>query len=1174
MNILNLPVISIDKEKGNSFNDLIAKLNSSYRPGDEVEIRIRPSIDYEEFQSLLTYFRNESNVKELQREITFVQGYKKMEMINDRKFERTYREVFNKGTNQRIFQYKNQKKYATLETYPYGFKVALSQEITFKDGDKILNKQIYNEFTSADKDNYIKHQIRYKFNVKNEYEIHLSIISQAQLDVNSGSYETDILQSENVQYDVEIESIRDSLVKSNNYIQIFKFIMNIMTKRISIMSTITKQQLLNDTNTMINTIHQENDIRIMKSFDRFQRQEYVIFDNKPHSLYYDNIRDLLNSQFNVTNKLDGVYYNLIVTENFVVLVNSVDIEYLIGKNTQKIQLLKKTLDLSSKKYHIFVGELWNNTFNIFDAIVVNGEFVANNNHPDRLKDAYKISEVLSNVTIPVRVKSFFYSGTLTGNLLQDINKTLQNMKTTYGDDYEKNNDGIIFTQVFKGFMEKTFKWKFPHKISVDAKIKLESFTPTKKKFAMLFRNQERQIVPLEKPVFLEIDNSEPLFMALRDGLIVEISWDNKFKADRIRYDKNMPNKIDTAQNTIIQMKNPLTLEKLKSILESGEVPQENLMQIREGRDEKPYREYCNTVKNLLLRYTVKEGANVIDLGAGAGGDLYKYRELKPNKLFFVEPDEDHLEEMNRRINKEKIDRKLENRDFADKIVPIKAVAEDTKMIRESMKKAGFAEDITNINMMFSLTFFGTRQKLKDLVQTLNMLKNNGTFLSIYMDGDRTLELLRKNNGIIQGSYYKIEDLSPEKTRRSNYKLDFDHKIRFSFKGVTVTEEGQVEYLIPIDEFRKTLKKIPPGFNLLSTHIIDNPNNIKSNDETLLSQLKSQFQILNEEDKLLLSLYRFDIYQKTLYEAIERQQQQEELKLNSLEIDDQEEIKLKFEQPSDTFYRIGVIGDGSCFVHSFLFSLFRENYTALTENQRKKFAESVRKRVANSIDLQTWTELGNGNVAIALLQERIIQKLSNADQEIFDKLYIETQNEKPDNFLETLLEKVDEKFPKLNLFSENGLVQETYNKFIKELENPKFWINNYYIESFSNFFDINIIIVKDITRDIFSYAEYKNDKQSIMIFNIDPVHFESLVYEKNDEYSFIFTPQDELMQRLFVKGMRPEIKSVTIEVETPVQEREEREEIEEENLDDIKTKITDIVNDYFLFTKKTINFEII
>jgi hypothetical protein len=731
-------------------------------------------------------------------------------------------------------------------------------------------------------------------------------------------------------------------------------------------------------------------------------------------------------------------------------------------------------------------------------------------------------------------------------------------------------------------MDKTFKWKFPHKISVDAKLKLESFSPNKKTFAMLFRNKDRQIVALDNPAYLEIDKTDALFMALKDGLIVEISWDNnKYHADRIRFDKNVPNKIDTAQNTIIQMKNPLTLDKLLRILESGEVPRENLMEMREMNDGKPFRKYCNTVKNILLKYTVKEGANVIDIGSGAGGDLGKYKQIKPNKLFFVEPDEKHLQEMSERLNRERM--RVDSREFANSVVPIKAGAEDTKIIRDGMRKSGFAEDITNINMMFSMTFFGTNEKLTDLVQTLNLLKNNGTFLSIYMDGDKTFELLKKNNGLIEGSYYKIEDLAPGRN-----KLEFNHKIRFSFKGVTVREEGQIEYLIPVNEFRKRFKEIPPGFSLLSSSLIDRPDNIKSNDTELTSSLNSQFELLNEEDKLLLSLYRFDIYKKSVYQEIEMKQQERQNELDSLDPDEQQEIKLVFQKPDETFYRIGVIGDGSCFVHALLFTVFKDAYTALSIPKRKKFVEVVRQQVADSIDIETWTTLGNGNVASLILQQEISNKLSQNDQLKFDNIVIKTQEEtsqNPEDFLNTFLIKIDESFPKLNLFDEeNGLVKRVYNKYISNLKNPLFWIENSYIECFSNFFDnINIIIVKDISRDVYQYAQYKPDSQSVMILNIDPKHFEALVYEKDEEISFMFTPEDELMQILFVSDIeRPEITSVTVEVETPFQEdpfaietkKVDIEPTEMENIDDVKSTIKDIVNDYFLFSNNKINFEII
>jgi len=1181
MNLSKLPLIVIDAEKLGEFNQYIGQLNSSYKFGDELEIRIHPSVKYEELNSLLTYLRQSADAKELPKELSFVKSFRNVAQ------RKNFREMINVTTNTHIYQEKYQKKFAILETYPYGIKVALSRETTFKDGDKILNQNLYSDFLSAEQTDYQKHQLRYKFNFKNEYEVHLSIISQNKnLDVKSPTYESDIVNSGNLKYEVEIESIKDYFVKNNNYIQTFKFIMNIMTTRLSVMSVVNKDQIIEETNQLICDSHKKHNIKIVGKCDadyKEYKKNNNIFDNKPHSLYYDNVNELLSSKYAVTNKLDGVYFNLFITENFVVIVNSVNMEYLVGKNSANMINIKKELGLSKNNYHILVGELWNNTFNIFDAIVVNGEFVADKDHTVRLEDVAKISSTLSKYTIPIKVKKFFYSGSLSSNLLEDVRKTIKYMSDTYGENYQQFNDGIIFTEVYKGFMAKTLKWKFPQKISIDAKLQEISSTPMKKEFAMLF-SKDKKVLPLDNPVFLEIEKGDDLFEIVRENMIVEISWDNGFKADRIRYDKSFPNYYTIAEKTIREMKNPMTLEKLENILEKGEVSVDDRIDAREEDQSKPFRNYCNIVKNILLKKTIKEGANIIDLGAGFGGDLYKYKELKPNNLFLVEPDKTHYDGMKGRINQ------IGKHDaqFEKAIKPIKAGAEDTNTIKTEIRKTGFSEGITNINMMFSLTFFAN-EKMNELLKTLDLLENNGTFLCIYMDGDKTLDLLKKNNGMIEKSFYKIEDLSPEKTKNRNYKLGFDHKIKFSFKGVTVTEEGQIEYLVPIDVLNKELKKIPLGLTFSSSSFIDNPDKIDSNDQGLLSQLKSLFTTLNDDEKELLSLYRFNIYKKTEYKAVEQQKREKILKLNIIDVDDQEKIDLTFQKEDEIFYRIGVIGDGSCFVHSLLLTIFQDLYMQLTNDEREKFAKSVRNKVADSIDLQSWLELGNGSVALRILQENIRSLLTRKEQIEYDKVYRLVENEKPENFTSSLLEKIDENFPNLNMFEEDGLVEKSYNKYISNLKNLNFWIKDDYIECFSIFFNLNIIIIKDIDRNVFNYADYKNDRQSVMIFNIDPVHFEALAYEKDEEVSFIFNPDNELVNRLFVREQNrdideyeekneiiPEITSISINTDKSSEEIQEIQEIQEyeEDMNDVKNKITDIVNDYFLFAKSDIKFEII
>ena len=66
-------------------------------------------------------------------------------------------------------------------------------------------------------------------------------------------------------------------------------------------------------------------------------------------------------------------------------------------------------------------------------------------------------------------------------------------------------------------------------------------------------------------------------------------------------------------------------------------------------------------------------------------------------------------------------------------------------------------------MMFSLTFFGREEEMIKLCNTLTLLKNDGLFVTAYMDGEKTLQKFKENNGVIQGSFYKITDTDYNKT---------------------------------------------------------------------------------------------------------------------------------------------------------------------------------------------------------------------------------------------------------------------------------------------------------------------------------------------------------------------------------------------------------------------------
>jgi hypothetical protein len=288
----------------------------------------------------------------------------------------------------------------------------------------------------------------------------------------------------------------------------------------------------------------------------------------------------------------------------------------------------------------------------------------------------------------------------------------------------------------------------------------------------------------------------------------------------------------------------------------------------------------------------------------------------------------------------------------------------------------------------------------------------------------------------------------------------------------------------------------------------------------------------------------------------------------------------------------VIGDGSCFVHALLQSYFQDTYTDMSNEKRKEFAKVVRKQVADSIDYNTFFELGKGTIAFKLISDKIYKKLSQSDRKEYDNIYNKI-NFNSESFFEDFTETISDKFPSINLLDDNGIYETCYNDYIKFLKgsSPSDWISQEYIECFSRYFKINIIIVKDISRDIFNYGELNPDLNSVIILNIDPIHYETIFRDQNDVVTFEFSSQDLLIKRLLNRtGL--EIRQIQVEEEEEEEEVEEEEEEEKlpsivgisieplkvveetsEDLDEIKRNIKDIVDDYFLFTNIKINYEI-
>ena len=1027
-----------------------------------------------------------------------------------------------------LVQQKNTKTKADARLFPYGVRLALSEEKNITD-PQIIQKIFSQRPTS------MKEQIRYIFSDKaNNYEVHLS----------------EIIKKGRKSFEIEIESNKDYLLQEDengtrNYMRVMIIIFKLMTGRFSWMSKAIKNNYLNFIRNVVYNLRISSKIKT-------NEDKYV--DNRPISLYYDNLNEIHEKKFAITNKLDGEFYNLIILSEGIFLVNNTTIDIIAEKDD-----IQGIDELSGNS--ILLGEWYEGVFHVFDAILINNKEVYNENLFDRLQEINIIENQLKQVNerFKINKKTFFY----TSDINKDVASCLEYMKTTFGDNYINHNDGIIFTNVEGGAMAPTYKWKFPEKISIDGSLKIIEEDQATKTFEVFFTaKKDAPYEKLSSNPLLKVTNESPFFQVVKDNMIVELNWINdNLHIDRIRTDKYKPNNIFVAEKTLLQMKKPMTLTDLMQQMKPFDDTQNK---------NKRYRRFCNLIKKYLI--TTFSQNNVLDLGAGVGGDLQKYNvQFKNNvlkHLFLVEPFlfsglQERLKEFQN-----------ENKNFVNIIKTLNEKAEAKDEIEAFLEGL----PINVINMMFSLTFFGREEELIKLCNTLSLLQNDGLFVTTYMDGERTFNAIKENNGSIQGSFYKITDLEYAKTRNPTYNLNFDHKINFMFTGITVTEEGQNEFLIPTTQMRKRFSLLS-GLRFNQGLFFDQLESI-TQDNSILKEALVLYKEMSEDEIQLVKLFRFDVYKKDMYKQKQQELIERENVLPALNVSDKvkrELIRLEFEKVGETFYRFGVLQDGSCFFHAFLQSVFFQKYFQKTAQERKNVISRLREKVAKNFDAGIWANVNKGNSAVNQLNEKIYNLIKNQKENVQKLEDVMNSLEQSNTYFVDYYKKV--KSLKLNIDLKN-LVDTCVDKIKTEYRNPSEWIRDDHFEYLTDVFQTNIFVVSDLTRDVYVglYLEYKPQYPSIIMLNLNgkygrsSPHFETIVQFKGNEAKSIFYDNDEIIQRLLARLRAP----IAIEVESSQEiEIEEEEEYKEQKVKrdiDLEKHLTSIVEEFFMYKELNLTFE--
>lgn len=585
----------------------------------------------------------------------------------------------------------------------------------------------------------------------------------------------------------------------------------------------------------------------------------------------------LTSGYSWTNKLNGQKYRLMICE--LSLFNKSMLAALLISNTNTKII---AIDYSTNKE--ILGALNNSLFdieyfiptdhtpiiNVFDCLVFVNKSVTTTSHDHRLFPIYAFESKLNTFFLKshcgLEIKRFFYSN----NPLQDLDNVLKYMLGRYKERMEEDNDGLIMTPVGdytfdingksitrnKSYYDRTFpvfKWKWPKDVTIDFLLQeIDTFERDKitykvfqlfswaKDNPILFKPHGYGLLPI--PI-LNVPNTHPEYKHLKSGQIGEVNFNklgNQFELVKIRYDKTIPNQENVAYDTFTDMINEFDLYTLRKLLSN----------VQESHCLTNYRLFHNRIKAGLINQWMKDKI-VLDLGAGKGGDLFKYAASNVKYLWAVEPNSQYITEpegLEYRL------RKLP--ELMNRTTIIQTGAEDYEAIHGQVNIA----DV--ISTFFSLTFLFQNQIYVDnLIKTISSCLNiGGKFIGTVMDGERIWKSLQINE--------ELKGMNKDKLCwwiRRNYAKDMPlsigNAISLNLSGTPTIPDIQHEWLVPFDILRKSLEKV--GFILLETNTFDDPIirqkfiRQRSQDQTM----DELYNAMNLEEKELNSLYRYFVFEK-------------------------------------------------------------------------------------------------------------------------------------------------------------------------------------------------------------------------------------------------------------------------------------------------------------------------
>lgn len=795
-------------------------------------------------------------------------------------------------------QYMKKERYNNVDLGSIGVRISLSSEIIIGAGEaNILNTST--ECTIRDRERYSL------------------LVDGVRLDL------TKVIQGETTTYELELECITriDVMNKINKAYALVFSIMNgdslfYTEDDASNVIEFVNRSLLNFNDIKTKNLFPESEVRSKISYYPFPRPRNI----KHEDLKYGAIVGGKDS-YSCTYKADGEHKVLVFDTKGVWLVNAPNFITLVDDYNYGLEGLIMEGELIPENKRRVRGER-QFLFYVYDCINIPDQ--GNITHLElsqRMEaaqlycDMFRDEEVLPNMTI----KTKSYIGLTPDNFFITIKEVLEG-------EPEYETDGLIFVpntgpyNSFSGslpYSERILsrnpdivKWKPTDKLTIDFLIKHSSNNT----YDLYVSEGRGRLIPFSRVPIISSTN-----LSIPDGSIAELGWiDNVPILHRIRDDKILPNSKDVAEATYKDILNPITEDMLT------------------GRGFKLVRSYHNDIKKNLFNYAISKIGNskiLLDLGSGRGGDIGKWRHF--DKIFAVEPNEDNIQELIRR---------LPTYGMQDKVIIIKAGAQDTDIIKRDMLKHGVST-VDCISSMLSLTFLWEGGHVNPgLLTTLDdLLSPEGYFIFLVMDSDHVRELFRplfKMHNSNMGLPFTRVNGDPDLN-----KVDFgsailewrgEDKIHVHVDDSIVTEQD--EWLVKLDDITMGL----PNFT--------EEKRVRADKEPLLP--------FNE--RMFSSLFTYGAYQKKQTNTTYPKPYNSRLpKINyeNMTIEgDCEAYDLRCDWYPGIIVGVTTIGDGSCFFHSVIKCL-NPGYFELDLKDKLEIAHGFRYDIAEALNTQD----NNGNL---------------------------------------------------------------------------------------------------------------------------------------------------------------------------------------------------------------------